>query len=52
MVLTSGARMPVVGLGCWKIQREECKDVVYKAIRMGYRCIDEAAKYHNEVEAG
>jgi diketogulonate reductase-like aldo/keto reductase len=44
--------MPQVGLGCWKIPNDVCADIVYNAIKVGYRCIDEAADYGNEKEAG
>jgi D-xylose reductase len=45
--------MPSVGLGCWKIPKEQLADVVYNAIsKAGYRCIDEACDYGNEKEAG
>ena len=32
--------MPAVGLGCWKIPNEQTADIVYNAIKEGYRCID------------
>lgn len=45
--------MPSVGLGCWKIPKEQLADVVYNAIaNAGYRCIDEACDYGNEKECG
>lgn len=44
--------MPVVGLGCWKIEGKVLADTVYSAIKAGYRCIDEACDYGNEKEAG
>lgn len=50
--LRDGTQMPSVGLGCWKIAKPACADVVYRAIRSGYRLIDEAADYGNELEAG
>ncbi|CAE7595112.1 XYL1 [Symbiodinium natans] len=42
--------MPMVGLGCWKAQKIE--EVVYNAIKVGYRHIDSAAAYGNEKEVG
>lgn len=44
--------MPSVGLGCWKIPNEITADITYQAIKLGYRCIDEAADYGNEKECG
>jgi len=44
--------MPAVGLGTWKIPREACRATVLEAIRTGYRHIDCACDYGNEVEVG
>jgi D-xylose reductase len=44
--------MPSVGFGCWKIPVEDTEDLVYNAIKNGYRLIDEACIYANEVPAG
>lgn len=44
--------MPSIGLGCWQIPNEQCADVVYTAIKCGYRCFDEAIHYGNEKEVG
>lgn len=41
-----------VGLGLWKIPQAECADIVYNAIKMGYRHLDSACDYGNEVEVG
>ena len=41
-----------VGLGLWKIPNEQCADVVYQAIKLGYRHFDSACDYGNEVEVG
>ncbi|MGH1370980.1 MAG: aldo/keto reductase [Cellvibrionaceae bacterium] len=43
---------PKIGLGLWKIPNEQCADVVYEAIRIGYRHFDSACDYGNEVEVG
>lgn len=51
-IRTGDARMPSVGLGIWKIDREATADVVQDALRAGYRHIDSAADYGNELEAG
>lgn len=60
--------MPLVGFGLWKASRrvalieikltlpqvpnDTCADVVYNAIKMGYRLFDGACDYGNEKEAG
>jgi D-xylose reductase len=44
--------MPAVGLGTWKIEREATARAVQDAISIGYRNIDSACDYGNEVEAG
>lgn len=52
--LKSGATMPVLGLGTWQLNGEECVEAVSKAIALGYRHIDTAEGYenHREVKAG
>jgi len=50
--LRTGAGMPSVGLGLWKIPREDAADAVVEAIRAGYRHLDSACDYGNEVEVG
>lgn len=41
-----------IGLGLWKISKDECADIVYNAIKIGYRHLDSACDYGNEVEVG
>ncbi|KAF2187233.1 Aldo/keto reductase [Zopfia rhizophila CBS 207.26] len=50
--LNDGNKMPQVGFGLWKVANETCADVVYSAIKDGYRLFDGACDYGNEVEAG
>src|SRR6516225_1846753 len=52
LTLASGDRMPVVGLGLWKVPRETCANLVQQAIRAGYRHLDCACDYGNEAEVG
>ena len=52
LTLTSGDRMPAIGLGLWKIPTDVCSDVVYNALKEGYRCLDSACDYGNEAEVG
>jgi len=44
--------MPLVGFGLWKVNNDTCADTVYNAIKTGYRLLDGACDYGNEVEAG
>ena len=44
--------MPLVGFGLWKVPRETCADIVYNAIKLGYRHFDGAWDYTNSAEAG
>ncbi|KAM0790496.1 NAD(P)H-dependent D-xylose reductase (XR) [Microbotryomycetes sp. NB124-2] len=50
--LYSGALMPATGLGLWKVDKNTCAETVYQAIKAGYRLLDGASDYGNEVEAG
>jgi len=50
--LHSGDSMPSVGLGLWKIPKEDCANTAYEAVKAGYRCFDEACDYGNEHECG
>ena len=50
--LAGGDAIPAVGLGLWKIDPDATADAVKQAIDIGYRHIDAACDYGNEVEAG
>jgi D-xylose reductase len=50
--LNNGLDMPQVGFGLWKVPNDVCAEVVYNAIKAGYRLFDGAADYGNEVECG
>ena len=52
LTLSTGAKMPVLGFGLWKIPTDQCAEAVYQAIKAGYRCLDGACDYGNEVQVG
>lgn len=43
---------PPVGLGLWKIEREQAANMVRSAIETGYRHLDSASDYGNESDTG
>ncbi|KAL7412764.1 Aldo/keto reductase [Mrakia frigida] len=52
IALRSGYLMPLVGMGTWKVPKEDAADTIYNAIRVGYRLFDGACDYGNEKECG
>lgn len=50
--LNNGVAMPLIGLGTWNLQGQECIETVTTAISLGYRLFDTAHMYENEVEVG
>ncbi|KAI5067573.1 hypothetical protein GOP47_0018101 [Adiantum capillus-veneris] len=52
IVLSSGYKMPVLGLGVWRAEPELLHSLILEAIRLGYRHFDCAADYKNEKEVG
>ncbi len=44
--------MPRLGFGLWKINPDECADVVFEAVKVGYRHFDSACDYGNEQAVG
>lgn len=51
--LTNGIEMPRFGLGVYKMtERDEILQAIDKALKVGYRAIDTASLYGNEVEVG
>ncbi|KAI9314218.1 xylose reductase [Dichotomocladium elegans] len=50
--LHTGAKLPIVGFGTWPITSDDAENVVYNAIKAGYRAFDTAASYNNEVGIG
>ena len=53
LTLNTGAKMPVEGFGVFQIpDAAQCEQVVYEAIKTGYRLLDTAAAYMNEEALG
>lgn len=50
--LNNGLNMPVIGLGTFLSNGDNCKDSVRSAIQSGYRMIDTAEAYGNENQVG
>ena len=50
--LNNGVKIPSIGLGTWLIPNDKVSDVVKSAIDIGYRHIDTAQAYENEVGVG
>jgi len=47
-----GEKVPSLGLGTWRLSRQECVRSVERALDLGYRHIDTAQIYANEGEVG
>ena len=52
VTLNNGVKMPIIGLGTWTFTNEEAEEAVYIAIKNGYRLIDTAQYYGDEVGVG
>ena len=53
IILNNGIKVPILGFGVFQItDLEECENSVIEAIKSGYRLIDTAASYKNEVAVG
>ncbi|UUX32751.1 aldo/keto reductase [Fundicoccus culcitae] len=52
VTLANGVVMPMLGFGTWMIDDDAVVQPVKDAIELGYRHIDTAAAYHNEVGVG
>ncbi|XP_075475013.1 NADP-dependent D-sorbitol-6-phosphate dehydrogenase-like [Primulina tabacum] len=52
ITLNNGFKMPIIGLGVWRMEGKDIKNLLFHAIKIGYRHFDCAADYKNEVEVG
>lgn len=50
--LNNGEKMPALSYGVFDIDKNETKNAVIKALKLGYRSIDNAQIYYNEKEVG
>ena len=52
VIESHGARIPTIGLGTMTLKEDVCVQAVRTALQTGYRHLDTAAFYGNEVENG
>ena len=52
VILNNGIKMPILGLGTWTLTNDEAEEAVYVAIKAGYRLIDTAEYYGDELGVG
>ena len=52
LTLPTGASIPTLGFGTYKVAPEDAYDAVSRALEVGYRHIDTAQMYGNEAEVG
>jgi 2,5-diketo-D-gluconate reductase A len=52
VTIADGVAMPLLGLGTWQASDREAYDAVRTALDLGYRLIDTATMYRNEVAVG
>src|SRR5215813_1534964 len=50
--LNNGINMPLLGLGAYNMYGKEAENAVLQALEIGYRLIDTAEMYGNELEVG
>ena len=52
IVLNNGIKIPQLGYGVYKIEKDKAEECVLNALKVGYRHIDTAYYYYNEEEVG
>ena len=52
VTLRGGVAMPMVGFGTWPLRARQACEAVRRALQAGYRHIDTATMYANELEVG
>lgn len=51
-VNTGGVQIPLLGFGTWQLEGEDARRMVHEALKIGYRHIDTAWIYKNEMQEG
>lgn len=51
-LLSNGVKIPMIGYGVFQVKKEDTKQCVLNALKVGYRHIDTAQVYLNEEEVG
>lgn len=49
VTLSNGVKMPILGYGVYQVTKDECEQCVLDALDAGYRSIDTAQSYFNDV---
>ena len=52
LTLNNGVKIPQVCFGTWRLTPEDAYRSVINAVRQGYRSVDTAAMYFNEISVG
>ena len=53
ITLNNGVKIPILGFGVFQItDLEACESSIIEAINCGYRLVDTASSYHNEIAVG
>ncbi|KAK3195341.1 hypothetical protein Dsin_026651 [Dipteronia sinensis] len=52
ITLNNGFKIPIIGLGVWRMEEKVIRDLIINAINIGYRHFDCASDYKNEAEVG
>ncbi len=52
VLLSNGYAMPIIGLGTYGMNKTETKAIILKALQLGYRQLETAPIYLNELEIG
>ncbi|MGI5841171.1 MAG: aldo/keto reductase [Patescibacteria group bacterium] len=50
--LNDETKIPIIGLGTWQLHGDNCVRAVEEALEVGYRHLDTAEAYDNQVEVG
>ena len=49
ITLNNGFQMPIIGLGVWRMEKNEMRDLIINAIKIGYRHFDCAGNLHSSL---